>query len=38
MYFPAGIPLVALIALIAWNTWQEHERTRGGGGTSKKAS
>jgi hypothetical protein len=28
MYFPAGIPFVALLALIAWNTWQEAERSR----------
>ena len=28
MYFPAGIPLVALIALIVWNAWQEAERQR----------
>jgi hypothetical protein len=32
MYFPAGIPLIALVALVIWNARQEAERARGGGG------
>jgi hypothetical protein len=34
MYFPAGIPLVALLALIAWNIRQEAERQRSAGAPS----
>jgi hypothetical protein len=37
MYFPAGIPLVALLALIAWNMRQEAERQRAAGEPSRKA-
>jgi hypothetical protein len=28
MYFPAGIPLVALVAFIAWQIKQEADRSR----------
>jgi hypothetical protein len=31
MYFPAGIPLVALVAFIAWSIKQETDRSRNGG-------
>ena len=27
MYFPAGIPLVLVVALIAYNAYQEKQRT-----------
>jgi hypothetical protein len=37
MYFPAGIPLVALIALIVWNSHQEAERQRASGNGRSKA-
>jgi hypothetical protein len=36
MYFPAGIPLVALLALIAWNIKQEADRQRAAGQPSRK--
>jgi len=29
MYFPAGIPLALLIALIAWNIREEVRRSKG---------
>jgi hypothetical protein len=32
MYFPAGIPIVALIALVIWNARQEAERARAASG------
>jgi hypothetical protein len=28
MYFPAGIPLVALVALVIWNARQEAQRAQ----------
>jgi hypothetical protein len=37
MYFPAGIPFVALLALIAWNIRQEAERQRAAGAPSSKS-
>jgi hypothetical protein len=33
MFFPAGIPLVAVVALIIWNARQEAERTSTGSGS-----
>jgi hypothetical protein len=33
MFFPAGIPLVAVVALIVWNTRQEAERERARSGS-----
>lgn len=36
MYFPAGIPLIALIALIAWNIKQESEWQRSAAAQTKK--
>jgi hypothetical protein len=32
MYFPAGIPLIALVALVIWNARQETERAQAGRG------
>jgi hypothetical protein len=31
MYFPAGIPLVALVALVIWNARQEAQRAQSAG-------
>jgi hypothetical protein len=31
MFFPAGIPIVAVVALIIWSTREEALRTRRGG-------
>jgi hypothetical protein len=36
MYFPAGIPLLALLALIAWNIRQDAERLKAAGQTGGK--
>jgi hypothetical protein len=33
MFFPAGIPLTAVVALIIWNAWQEAERERNRSGS-----
>jgi|GEM_PF-3960168 len=35
MFFPAGIPLVAVVALIVWNARQEAERQRTRGGSKR---
>jgi hypothetical protein len=31
MFFPAGIPILAVVALIVWSSRQEAQRQRGGG-------
>jgi len=38
MYFPAGIPLIALVALVIWNARQETERARTASGTPKSST
>lgn len=35
MYFPAGIPLLAVVALIVWNAMQEAERARKGAASKR---
>jgi hypothetical protein len=37
MYFPAGIPLIAVVALIVWNTRLEMQRTRASGARRPKS-
>jgi hypothetical protein len=37
MFFPAGIPILAVVALIVWNSRHEAERQRGSA-SSKKPS
>jgi hypothetical protein len=36
MYFPAGIPMLALVALVVWNTRLEMQRARANGQTPPK--
>jgi hypothetical protein len=35
MFFPAGIPIAAVVALIIWSTREEAIRTRKGGGSKQ---
>jgi hypothetical protein len=35
MFFPAGIPFVAVIALIIWSAREETARTQSGGGSKR---
>jgi hypothetical protein len=36
MYFPAGIPMLAVVALVVWNTRLEMQRTRASKPTQPK--
>jgi len=36
MYFPAGIPLLAVVALVVWNTRLEMQRARTSASTQPK--
>jgi hypothetical protein len=35
MFFPAGIPIVAVVALIIWSTSEEAARARRAGGSKR---
>jgi hypothetical protein len=35
MFFPAAIPLLAIVALIAWNTYEEAKHHRNDGASKK---
>ncbi len=38
MYFPAGLPLIAVIALVIWNARQEAAQRAQSGGSNKPSA